>query len=168
MSKWYLLQFKPNSHRTAERNLCRQGFKTFLPMLEMTSRDRLKFTNSLKPLFPGYMFVNVELNTDPWRKINSTIGVSRLLYNDGKPQALPNELILGLRSRCDSSGLLMTFKAPVEGDSVRILKGAFADFIATVETIDNNKRIWVMMELMGRRIKTQVEPDHIQNINAVS
>ena len=42
MSKeWFVIQFKPNSHHQAKKNLNRQGFKTFLPLHE------IHFTKSL-------------------------------------------------------------------------------------------------------------------------
>ena len=53
---WYIVQFKPNSHKIAVRNLQRQGFKTFLPMHEMTRRTAVKFQTVIRPLFAGYMF----------------------------------------------------------------------------------------------------------------
>ena len=53
---WFLLQYKPNSHRLALRNLHRQGFETFLPMLAVTQRHSTKFVQQARPLFPGYMF----------------------------------------------------------------------------------------------------------------
>ena len=37
-NSWYIVQFKPNSHKIAVRNLERQGFGTFLPMHEVTRR----------------------------------------------------------------------------------------------------------------------------------
>ena len=40
---WYIVQFKPNSHKIAVRNLQRQGFETFLPMHEVTRRTVVKF-----------------------------------------------------------------------------------------------------------------------------
>ena len=36
MDHWHFIQFKPNSHRLAERNLRWQGFETFLPMQQIT------------------------------------------------------------------------------------------------------------------------------------
>ena len=48
---WFLAQFKPNGHRIAERNLNRQGFRTFLPLQEETRRQRSKFTTTLRPFF---------------------------------------------------------------------------------------------------------------------
>jgi len=47
---WYLAQCKPNSHRIAERNLARQGFKTFLPLHKEASRVRGKFTLQVPPV----------------------------------------------------------------------------------------------------------------------
>lgn len=48
-SDWYLIQFKPNSYKLAQRNLHRQGFETFLPMLETTTRRADRFVTSMKP-----------------------------------------------------------------------------------------------------------------------
>lgn len=162
MLQWYSIQFKPNSYRMAERNLRRQGFITFLPLLETTKRDKPKFTNDIKPLFPGYMFVSMDLKKDSWRKINNTVGVSRLLYEQGKPKAISGEIINGLMSRCDHLGLLVRTKTPVIGETVELLKGAFTNFIATVETIESDKRIWVMMELMGRSTRIQVKAESLK------
>ena len=78
MSKeWFILQFKPNSHHLAAKNLNRQGFETFLPLHETTSRKLSRFINTSKPLFPGYMFIKFDKLESEWHKINSTYGVSR-------------------------------------------------------------------------------------------
>ena len=65
MDQWSLIQFKPNSHRLAERNLHRQGFDTFLPKQKITRIKASRFVGDLKPLFPGYMFVSVNPELAP-------------------------------------------------------------------------------------------------------
>jgi transcriptional antiterminator RfaH len=60
MLNWYLVQLKPNGHRLAKMNLERQGFKTFLPLQNVTKRSAHKFVDRLVPLFPGYMFVELD------------------------------------------------------------------------------------------------------------
>jgi transcriptional antiterminator RfaH len=61
MSKeWFILQFKSNSHHQAKKNLTRQGFETFLPLHDTTSRKLSRFINTSKPLFPGYMFIRFD------------------------------------------------------------------------------------------------------------
>ena len=162
MNQWYLIQFKPNSHCVAERNLHRQGFETFLPMQKITRRKASRFVSDLKPLFPGYMFVNVNSELDQWRTINSTIGVSKLVSFEGKPKPLPLQLISGLMLRCDASGSLLAPMSLNEGDSVEMLTGPFANFIATVDTIDPEQRIWVFMDFMGQKTRMQVTADQLQ------
>jgi transcriptional antiterminator RfaH len=162
MNHWYLIQFKPNSHRLAERNLHRQEFETFLPMQKITRRKASRFVSDLKPLFPGYMFVSVNSDLAPWRSINSTIGVSKLVSFEGKPKPLPLQLISGLMLRCDAYGALLPPKSLSEGDNVEMLTGPFASFIATVDTIDPEQRIWVLMDFMGQKTRMQVSADQLQ------
>ena len=44
---WFIVQFQPNAHMVAERNLRIQAFETFLPMEEVTKRKGLRFSNEL-------------------------------------------------------------------------------------------------------------------------
>jgi len=162
MNHWYLIQFKPNSYRLAERNLHRQGFETFLPMQKITRRKASRFVGDLKPLFPGYMFVSVKCELAPWRAINSTIGVSKLVSFESQPKPLPLQLISGLMLRFDASGTLLPPKSLNEGDSVEMLTGPFANFIATVDTIDPEQRIWVLLDFMGQKARMQVTADQLQ------
>ncbi len=162
MSAWYLVQFKKNSHRLAIRNLNQQGFQTFLPLQDITSKSRSKFSTNIKPLFPGYMFVCVDLGGEPWQKINSTLGVSRLICLNGIPTRVPKEIVTALMSRCDNSGKLLPPGSLVRGDSVKILSGALADFVATVEDFDSEHRIWLLIEIMGQTTRVQVASDQIK------
>ena len=162
---WYLVQFKRNSHQIADRNLNHQGFKTFLPLQHFTSRRGSEFLASTKPLFPGYMFVRIKPDGAPWQKINSTLGVSRLICQDGAPKKVPTEVVSGLISRCDSLGRLLHPTAVHRGDTVEIHSGALANFIATVDTIDSNSRIWVLMDIMGQITRVQVASEQVKLLN---
>ena len=75
IKKWLIVQIKPNSYDLAARNLERQGFKTFLPKMKTTIKKEKKFINKDVLVFPGYMFVGVDLQNSYWAKINSTYGV---------------------------------------------------------------------------------------------
>ena len=52
--------------------------------------------------------------------------------------------------RCNSGGKLLPPKQLTKGDAVQLLTGPFANYIAKVETIDAEQRVWVLMELMGQ------------------
>ena len=160
--KWFILQFKPNSHRVAERNLHRQGFESFLPLQKITSQKSNCYVTDLRPLFPGYMFVAFDPTSGPWKKINCTIGVSRLVSFGGHPSPVPFDLVSGLMLRCDTDGKLLPPNQLNKGDEVQLLTGPFANYIAKVETIDAKQRIWILMELMGRVTRISLSPDELQ------
>lgn len=164
LNKWFVIQFKPNSHRLAERNLHRQGFESFLPLYELTKHKYNRYVSELRPLFPGYMFVAFNPTGGLWRQINCTIGVSKLVSFGSKPIPIPLDLIAGLRKRCDVEGKLLPPKQLNKGDSVQLQKGPFANYIANIETIDANQRIWVLMELMGRTTRISVDPNKLQTL----
>mgnify|MGYP001126199379 FL=1 len=162
MSKeWFILQFKSNSHHLAAKNLTRQGFETFLPLHEITSRRLSRFINTSKPLFPGYMFIKFDRAESQWHKINSTYGVSRLITFNSILKSIPNIFVDHLMKRYDLSGKLIPIKKLKKGDQVTVLKGPFANFIATVEKYEADQRIWILMDLMGRTAKIQTPSDNL-------
>ena len=163
MSKeWFVLQFKSNSHHLAAKNLNRQGFETFLPLHDATSRRTSRFINTSKPLFPGYMFIRFDKAESKWHKINSTYGVSRLITFNSILKSIPTNFVYHLMKRYDLSGKLLPIKKLKKGEQVKVLKGPFANFIATVETYETDQRIWILMDLMGRKTKIQTPMDTLQ------
>ena len=160
--QWFLAQLKPNAQAIAVRNLDRQGFATFLPQHRVTRRQSGRFIDTLRPLFPGYLFVGFDPNTAPWRKINATSGVSRLVSFDRRPRAVPTVLIDDLRARCDVDGVLKPAPILASGSAVEILSGPFANFVATVESITPDQRVWVLLDLMGQQTRVQVANNHVR------
>tara|TARA_B100000780_G_scaffold277399_1_gene248015 strand:- start:1050 stop:1550 length:501 start_codon:yes stop_codon:yes gene_type:complete len=166
MSKeWFILQFKANSHLQAAQNLNQQGFETFLPLYNLTSRKASRFISTTKPLFPGYMFVRFDKTKSEWHKINYTHGVSRLITFNSIVKSVPTIVIDNLMIRYDSSGVLLPLNKLGKGNQVKVLNGPFTSFIATVETYDTDQRIWVLMDLMGRQTKLQTSADSLQLVN---
>ena len=159
--EWFILQFKSNSHHLAAKNLNRQGFETFLPLHDATSRRLSRFINTSKPLFPGYMFIKFDRAENEWHKINSTYGVSRLITFNSILKSIPTILVDHLMKRYDLSGKLLPIKKLKKGDQVTVLNGPFANFIATVEEYEADQRIWILMDLMGRKTKIQTPSDNL-------
>lgn len=159
---WFLTQFKPNSHNIAERNLTRQGFRTFLPMQEETKRARGKFITQMRPLFPGYLFVALDMLRGGWRSVNSTYGVTRLVSFGKEPTPVPLDLVSQLMLRCDREGKLLPPKLLKPGDQVTLTRGPLTDFVATIDSIAPSKRVWVLMELMGAQTRVAVSAEHLR------
>ena len=64
--------------------------------------------------------------------------------------------------RCNVFGTLLPPKSVNERDSVEMLTGPFVNFIATVDKIDPEQRIWVLFDFMGRKTRVQVSADQLQ------
>ncbi|WP_416898633.1 MAG: transcription termination/antitermination protein NusG [Minwuia sp.] len=161
---WFLAQVKPNGHHIAERNLSRQGFPSFLPMEEATRRRRGRFVNALRPLFPGYIFIAFDPEHGLWRKVNSTLGIARLVSFGKSPAPVPNALVDGLRARCTADGTFRPAAPWSPGDSVKIARGPFAEFVGTVERLAPDNRVFVLLDLMGRRTRMTVDADKLRTV----
>lgn len=62
---------------------------------------------------------------------------------------MPLDLVSQLMLRCDAKGKLLPPKLLKPGDQVTLTKGPFANFVAEVEKIAPDRRVWVLMEILG-------------------
>lgn len=161
---WFLAQLKPNCNQIADRNLQRQGFMTFLPMEEETRQRGSKFVTALRPLFPCYIFVAFDVTCGLWRAVNSTYGITRLVSFGKEPAAVPRGLVSQLMLRCDASGKLLPPKLLKPGDQVRVKTGPFANFVAEIEGIAPDRRVWVLMDVMGGQTRVAVNPEQLRAV----
>ncbi len=163
-SQWFLAQLKPNAAALAERNLKRQGFRTFLPLEEHTRQRNGKFVTSTRPFFPGYIFVSFDAVQGHWRAINSTQGITRLVSFGRAPAEVPEDLIAHFMARCDKTGKMVGLDHLKTGDQVTVTKGPFADFAAEVEKINADQRVWVLLDVMGGKTRVAVNAEHLRPV----
>ena len=162
---WYLLQTKPNANAMACEHLKRQGFEVFLPLIIKTTKKNSKFLDIKTPLFPGYLFVGASLDPVPWKSVNGTRGVSRAVTLDGVYRPVSTHIIEGLQSRCDDGGILQRLNDIAQGDRVKIERGPFAEFICSVEDIQNDRRAWVLIDLLQHGARSEISLDSVSKIN---
>jgi transcriptional antiterminator RfaH len=154
--RWYLVHTRPNCERKAELNLKAQGLTTFLPQIEKTIRHARRLTTVRRPLFARYLFVSLDIGRDRWISINSTVGVSRLIAQDGRPVAVPFGIVETLLAHSDA-GLTRLDHSLAQGQRVRILSGPLADFTATIMRLDARRRVDVLLEVMGSGVSVSVD-----------
>lgn len=156
--EWHVVQLKPGGLRTARINLARQDFPVFCPMeLRPSSSKRKPSPPLIRPLFPGYLFVSVSQDPGNWRRINGTRGVSRLLTStEGQPASMPREVMSSLMRRTDEQGILRPPKDLAPGTEVRILSGAFSNWLGRVAGSLPNQRYLLLLEMMGRQVRADV------------
>jgi transcription antitermination factor NusG len=124
----------------------------FLPRFFKSRRHARKFETVMAPLFPRYMFIILNLGRDRWRSVNGTLGVDRLLMRGGEPEPVPHGLVEQLTEAAASDGVVRCGPALKEGQQIRVTAGPFAELIGKLESLDDQGRVRVLLEIMGGKI----------------
>jgi len=166
MKRWYVAHTKPGAERLAEGNLERQGFHAYLPRARLRKRGARGASTVTVPLFPRYIFIQLDLENAPWRAVNSTYGISRLVSFGERPAHLDDAVIAEIRKREAEDGIvpltdLVSFAA---GEAVEITHGAFSDRTGIFKCRSDKERVVVLLNLLGRDLSVTVEQDFIQKV----
>src|SRR5665647_2699889 len=86
---WYVAQTHVHAESKATLHLGRQGFDVYLPRYLKQRRHARRVDTVAVPLFPRYLFVSVDMETQRWHAIRSTIGITKLIANGGVPASVP-------------------------------------------------------------------------------
>jgi transcriptional antiterminator RfaH len=154
-SRWYVVQTQPHAESKAMAHLIRQGFAAYLPRYLKRRRHARKVETVAAPLFPRYLFVTVDMETQRWRSIHSTTGVSRLVCNGDEPAPVPPAVVTALQGREDASGFVQLERRPqfAPGEHVRIVDGVFADSLGLFEGMADRERVAILLDLLGRKVR---------------
>lgn len=155
--RWFAARTLPHYENTARFNLHRLGFRSFVPRFWRTIRHANKLRNVLAPLFPGYIFVILDLSRDRWRSVNGTVGVASLIMGVEQPMPVPAGIVEAMISRIESSGAICLDRGLEVGERARILSGPFAETLCRIERLDDRGRVRVLLEIMGGQIVAQVD-----------
>ena len=100
----------------------------------------------------------------PWKSINATRGISRAVTLDGTYRSVNNEIIDGLKCRCDSNSVLKSMDDVVSGDRVKVEKGPFAEFICQVDEIEDGHRVWVLINFLKQKTRARISRSDLSRI----
>ena len=161
--RWYVVQTHVNGEAKAASNLVRQGFGVYFPRYLKRRSHARKIDTVARPLFPRYLFVAIDLATQRWRSIQSTIGVSHLVSWGGSPASVNHDVVGALKQREDEGGFVRLERRVrfSPGDTVRVLEGAFTDSLALVEGINDRERVAILLDFLGRKVRVLVGADLI-------
>jgi transcription elongation factor/antiterminator RfaH len=154
--RWFLVHTLPRSERRARLHLEAQGFRTHLPEISKTIRHARKLRTVYSPLFARYLFTILDLGRDPWLSVRSTFGVSSLFTCDSRPVPVPEGVVEALIERAERGSLILC-DGLRKGQRARILSGPFVDFVGTLERLDENGRVRILIEMMGTAVAVAVD-----------
>ena len=163
IERWFAACCKPRQEAVAEENLLRQGFHTYLPRIRLRQRRRGHWVEVVEVLFPRYIFIRVDPERRSTATVRSTRGVTGLVRFGGQPAVVPDAVMDALKRREDAASGLHQDDRPAfsAGDAVKLVDGPLAGMEAVFTEKDGDKRVIVLLELLGKANKVSVSRDWI-------
>ena len=122
-------------------------------------KTRVRQKNS----FPGYVFVEMDMSEEVWHLVKDTPKVTGFIGNQ-KPQEVKPPHIEDLRKGITEGAVKPKPRQQFqEGDEVRVVVGAFANFSGTVQEIRPDKqKLKVMVSIFGRPTPVELDFGHVE------
>jgi transcriptional antiterminator RfaH len=160
---WFAVYCKPRQELVAQENLERQGFRTYLPRIQLKRRRRGKWVDLVETLFPRYVFIQVDPSRNSIAPVRSTRGATGLVNFGGRPAVIADEVMGALFQHADpDTGLHQDNHSRFcTGDMVRLIEGPLAGMEGVFSQEDGEKRVTVLLELLGKANRIAVNRDWV-------
>ena len=146
--------------RVETMNLKNKIFDIVVPTRNVVQVRHGKKEEISEKIFPGYILVKMVLEDDSWLAVRTTSGVTAFVGAGNKPTSISDKEVEAILKfmKMDAPKNKSSFSV---GEAVKITDGPFADFLGTVNEIDEEKgKIKVLVSIFGR--ETPVELDFLQ------
>ncbi len=167
---WYVIHTNSGYEKKVKDNLERKvksmGLENVITRILVPEEDEIDIKGGQKrtvrrKIFPGYVFVEMDVNDRSWYVVRNTPGVTGFVGSATKPVPLdPDEVKRILRSQ----GIEKEVKPQITveiGEQVRITSGPFENFYATITEVNSEKgTLKGLIDMFGR--ETTVEVDYSQ------
>ncbi len=161
---WYVVHSRPRRELMVASLLGEyETTNVFLPEVWQHRKQGKR----LVPLFPGYLFAQIDLERYPTSIIRRTPGVIKLVSHDYQPQLVADAVVRSLQERVsqlnNQGGLLPhTFS---EGDRVLFNEGPFQGLEAVFAgPMHPSERVQVLLHFLGQEQKIEVEVGSIEKV----
>jgi transcriptional antiterminator RfaH len=163
MGFWAAARIEPRREQLALHCLGLSGFEMYYPRL----RDRVvRFGRRIErrsALFPGYVFVLIELQ---WHAARWAPGVLGLIMDGVTPARVPDRAITEIRRR-EVDGLIdLPWDGLRRGDRVRILRGPFTGHLAIFADTKPRERVAVLLHVLGGQQRVTLAERNVEVITS--
>jgi transcription elongation factor/antiterminator RfaH len=162
--RWFVVHTLPKSENRARLHLTAQGFRTFYPQRIRTIRHARQTRTIRGPFFPRYLFVIINPGRDRWLSIKSTFGVSALITCNNLPVAVPAGVVEALIAGSEDRGVVRPRFDLKQGQRVQILSGPLYGLIGTLDRLDENGRVRILLEIMSGKIPAALKTSEIRPV----
>jgi len=166
--KWYIVhtqtgyedRVKTNLENRLKASLINEQISQILIPTEKVSeiRDGKKKISERK-VFPGYVFIEMELTEESWYLVRNTQGITGFIGSGSRPQALKESEIDNIIRQSEEKKERPIPKIAFDiGESVRIKEGPFTNFNGTIEEVNPVKqKLKAKVSIFGRLTPVELE-----------
>lgn len=163
--RWYVVCTKPNQEKQAELNIGRVGVGCFLPLLQEQKIIRRKPKTIVTPLFPGYLFVRINVS-EHYRTVIYTRGVQRMVEFGSGPVEVDASVIDAIRSKMTDSKVYVLEKSNElklnTGQLVQIKDGPLVGLEAVfMREMPGRQRAIVLLHALALQARAVVDIDQL-------
>ncbi|MBI4039396.1 transcription termination/antitermination factor NusG, partial [Candidatus Daviesbacteria bacterium] len=168
-AKWYVVHtysgHEAKVAQTLKQRAASAGLENKIVEILVPTQDKIEIREGKKAtvkekIFPGYILVKMILDDTTWLTVRSTQGVTSFVGAGNKPTPLEEREVVAIQK-------FMNMEAPryktsfSVGEAVKIADGPFADFLGTIDKINDERgKVVVLVSIFGR--ETPVELDFLQ------
>lgn len=168
-AKWYVVHTYSGHENKVATNLKQRIdtmkladkiFDIIVPTRNIVTVKHGKKEEQKEKIFPGYILVKMVLDDMSWLAVRTTQGVTAFVGAGNKPTPISDKEVETILKFMQMEA--PKYKASFSvGEAVKIVDGPFADFLGTIDNIDDEKgKIKVLVSIFGR--ETPVELDFLQ------
>lgn len=172
--KWYTLHVYSSMEKSVknalEERIARSGLResfgqVLLPIERVQEVRNGRKVTSERRMYPGYVFIEMEMNDATWHLVNSTPRVIEFLGNNN-PVVLSDAEVANIMNAASISAEKPRPKIEFEiGEQVRVKSGAFKDFTGRVDAVDYDKsRLNVYVSIFGRDTPVDLAFNEVEKI----
>lgn len=164
---WYALHVKPHKERSVHGYIEAKKIDVFYPHVKVKPVNPR--SSQIRPFFPGYMFVYLDLDELGANALRWTEGTHGLVQFGGEPAIVPENLIVELRQkmeRIQAAGGIELERLK-KGDRVKIVSGTLAGYEAIFDiALPGRDRVQVLLAYLSQQPKRlQIEASQVKRIS---
>ncbi len=165
-ARWYVAQTKPKAEKRACHWLKMKNIRVFIPRMEVKKTRKKHAVSTVEPVFPGYLFVQLEPAPSAWQELKWTPGIKKILDCNGIPSIVPEQVIEELRLRTERKGFIQHGCKFRKGEKVQLTEGPLKGLIGVIEEARPGKeRINILMHILSSPTRVQTNASELEKVS---
>lgn len=160
--EWYALYTRSRQEERAAHYLASCSFNVFVPRVEVWRTHRNKRLKVLRPMFPGYIFVETDFQRDSRLQIVRSPYVVRILGYGDEPSPVPREQVESLQIIVNSGIPVNPHPYLQIGQRVRVTTGALRDVVGILVEKRNARKLVISVDMMNRAVMVDVDVSMVE------